>query len=475
MGQLHDDTKLTAAELAEETPYYVVRLLAGARVMDKWTSEDVREIASGQDVYRLRESAYQAIRHVADEVNTLCGVTGIYQPFSVESINTIHKQAAWIAKSAMRVPPHTLRVVFAVPDEANGCVFYRELQPCNWLEKLGEQTPIHVDISNYWKIGMAIGDDFDAIVMSRPSNNIAKLARDFIACGKIVVYETDDLLTDMPDFNPAKMWINPNDWYTALIQKAQGRIVSTEQLGDALSVVDHTYVVHNGIDPALWPMKVPAQPAPGQPVRILWAGGSTHSGDLKLIVDPIRRLIKHYPSKVVFIFVGYMPDEFQDRQNSQCVAQAWQRWVQYAPPCTIWQWPSYLAKAGCHIALAPLVKHPFNESKSELKALEAWSLGIPIIASKVAPYIRAVSDGGDGYLVGDGPREWEARLETLILSPEKRIAMGTTGLLSLQAKGYLMDRCVLTMEKALLKICKGHVGRPECEAAIEKRLAEIGV
>ena len=491
MGQLHDDTKLSAAELATDTPYYVVRLLSGARVMDKWTTEDVREIASGQDVYRLRESSYQKIRAVADEVATLMNVIGVYPPYSMEGFNAIHKQAAWVARSSMRVPPHKLRVVFAVPDEANGCVFYRELQPASWLERLGDQTPIHVDLSNYYKVGMGIADDFDAIVMSRPSNNMAKMARDFMACKKIVVYETDDLLSDMPDFNPAKMWINPNDWHTALIQRVHGRIVSTEQLAEALTIVEQTHVVHNGIDPNLWPMKVPEQPSGGSPVRVMWAGGSTHSGDLKLLVEPIRRIIKRYASKVVFIFIGYLPEEFQDRQSSQCVAAPWQRYIQYAPPCTIWQWPSYLAKAGCHIALAPLVKHPFNESKSELKALEAWALGIPIIGSKVAPYMRAVTDGVDGYVVSEndptdhGGRldsmqsgapltEWESRLETLIQSPEKRISMGTAGLAALQSKGYLMQNNVLCMERALLKICTGRVGRVECEDAITRRLAEIG-
>jgi glycosyltransferase involved in cell wall biosynthesis len=474
MGQLHNDTNLTAAELVEEVPYYVVRLLAGARVLDKWTSEDVREIASGQDVYLLRESSYQKIRAVADEVATLIKLTGIYQPWNIESINRIHKQAAWVAKSSMRIPPHKLRVVFAVPDETNGCTFYREVQPQSWLEKLGDLTPIHSDLSNYYKIGMALGDNFDAIVMSRPSNNMAKLARDFIACGKIVIYETDDLLTDMPDFNPARMYINPSDWYTALIQRAHGRIVSTEQLAEALTVTANTYVVHNGIDPNVWPMRVPVQPESGKPVRIMWAGGCTHSGDLRIIVDPMRRIIKRYGSKVVFIFVGYLPEEFQDRTNSQCVAPAWQRHVQYAPPCTIWQWPGYLAKAGCHIALAPLVKHPFNESKSELKVLEAWALGMPIICSKVAPFLRAVTDGVDGYVVGDDVSEWEARLETLVLSPQKRLQMGMAGLVSLKSKGYLMPDNVLNMELALLKICRGNVGRPECEEAMAKRLQEIG-
>ena len=474
MGVLIDDTKLTSAELVERVPEYVVRLMAGARIMEKWVSDDIVELASDGSVYQLRKGSFDRIVMVKDEVEKLVGVQGIYKPYSTENMLTIYKQAKWVANTLVKIPPHKLRVLFPY-DGDNGCTFYRVLQPCHWLEKIAAESCIHAEVTTYLKIGLAMGDDFDAVVVPRPSNNVSQLMRDIQACGKVVIYETDDLLTDIPDFNPARMLINANEWHYALIQRSNGRIVSTEQLGEALAVVENTHVVHNGIDPTMWRMALPVQPpSPDQPVRILWAGGNTHAGDLKLIVDPIRRIIKHYGTKAVFVFVGFMPEEFQDRNDSQRVAQAWQRYVQYAPPVKIWSWPSYLAKAGCHIALAPLVKHPFNESKSELKVLEAWALGLPIICSNVAPYKRAVTDGVDGYLVGNDPVEWKAKLTNLILSAEKRVTMGTAGLAALKTKGYLMPDNVRNMERALLTICKGHVGRPECEAAMSKRLEEIG-
>lgn len=472
MGILHDDTKLTSAELMDIVPAYVVRLMSGARVMEKWIKEDIVELASDGSVYKLRQGSYDTIVRIKNEVSKLISVQGVYPPYSTENILNIYKQAQWVVKTELKISPHKLRVLFPY-DNDNGCTFYRILQPAHWLEKISDKSPIHAEVTTYLKIGLAMGDDFDAVVVPRPSNSMSQVMRDIIACGKCVIYETDDLLSDLPDFNPARMLINANDWHYSLIKKAHGRIVSTEQLKEALSVVDNTHVVHNGIDPERWRMSVPSQPEPGKPVRILWAGGNTHAGDLKIIVDPIRRLIKNYGTKIIFVFVGFMPEEFQDRSNSQIVAQAWQRYVQYAPPVRVWDWPAYLAKAGCHIAMAPLVNHPFNDSKSEIKVLEAWALGLPIVCSNVAPYKRAITDGVDGYLCSKETADWEARLTNLILSPDRRIAIGEAGLNALKTKGYLMNDNILNMEKALLTICKGKVGRKECEEAIEKRLQEI--
>lgn len=474
MGQLIDDTKLTTGDLMDRVPEYVVRLLAGCRTMQKWVEDDIVELADDGSVYRLRKHTYETFWRVAKEVERLIAVQGIHPPYSTSNIVTIYKQAQWVARTMVRIPAHKLRVLFPYDGSENGCNFYRTLQPVHWLEKLGEATPIHAEVTTYLNIGMGAGNDFDAVVVPRPKNTIAQMMRDVMACGKTVIYETDDLLTDIPDFNPAKFLINPDEWNYALIQRSHGRIVSTEQLAEALQVVENTHVVHNGIDPNRWRMTVPVQPAQGQPVRVLWAGGNTHAGDLKIIVDPIRRLIKNYGTKVMFVFVGYMPEEFQDRSDPYRVSQAWQRGVQYAPPVRIWDWPSYLSKAACHVAVAPLVKHPFNESKSELKVLEAWALGIPIVCSNVAPYKRAVTDGVDGYLCANECADWEARLTTLILSAEKRLKMGEAGLNAIKARGYLMPDNVVNMERALLKICRGRVNRPECEEAMEKRLQEIG-
>jgi len=75
------------------------------------------------------------------------------------------------------------------------------------------------------------------------------------------------------------------------------------------------------------------------------------------------------------------------------------------------------------IGLAPLVPSQFNRSKSAIKALEYAALGIPVIASDLAPYQPFVIDGVTGFLVSKD-HEWEARLRDLTHDHAMREQMG---------------------------------------------------
>jgi hypothetical protein len=229
-----------------------------------------------------------------------------------------------------------------------------------------------------------------------------------------------------------------------------------EEYADACA--QHSWKVLGGVDPNTSRVK------DGQP----------SFKKLFLTEERFVAFTKKYKEHVEWCFVGALPDFLQDKQDKQKVAPAWRHHVAYALPVPIMRYPSYVAKSNCHIALAPLVQHPFNEAKSEIKVLEAWAMGLPIVCSKIAPYMRAVSDGVDGLLVTDSKESWENALTKLIEDPALRTSMGAAGLKALDTKGYLMPSVVRAYEKALLTICRGRVGRPEAEDAITKRLSEIG-
>jgi glycosyltransferase involved in cell wall biosynthesis len=75
------------------------------------------------------------------------------------------------------------------------------------------------------------------------------------------------------------------------------------------------------------------------------------------------------------------------------------------------------------IALAPLRPHVFNQSKSNLKALEAAALGIPIVASDCGPYPEFVEHGKTGFLV-KRDHEWAKYLRELVNDEAMREEMG---------------------------------------------------
>lgn len=76
------------------------------------------------------------------------------------------------------------------------------------------------------------------------------------------------------------------------------------------------------------------------------------------------------------------------------------------------------------IWVAPYEDTPFNQAKFPTKALEAGFLGIPLIASDIAPYRRWIDHGVTGFLV-KSPHEWSRRIKELVESAELRQRMGT--------------------------------------------------
>jgi glycosyltransferase involved in cell wall biosynthesis len=65
------------------------------------------------------------------------------------------------------------------------------------------------------------------------------------------------------------------------------------------------------------------------------------------------------------------------------------------------------------IGIAPLVDNRFNQSKSNLKFVEYSVIGMPTVASRVAPYENAIEDGKNGFLVSS-PEEWYLALKGLL-------------------------------------------------------------
>ncbi len=116
-------------------------------------------------------------------------------------------------------------------------------------------------------------------------------------------------------------------------------------------------------------------------VRIFWQGSITHEKDIELLRGPFKRL----GGKNVHIVVGgYTKHETWDRMvssltNSLSISGSILPGVD---PRDYYKNYSF-----ADICLAPLVKSEFNSMKSNLKILEAAYAGLPVIASKVDPYL----------------------------------------------------------------------------------------
>lgn len=74
--------------------------------------------------------------------------------------------------------------------------------------------------------------------------------------------------------------------------------------------------------------------------------------------------------------------------------------------------------SGHKIALAPLEKNVFNACKSNLKVLEAGARGLPIVCSRVHPYLNEIDK--DVVLYGNSEHSWRTVVHKLLKDDEYR-------------------------------------------------------
>lgn len=137
---------------------------------------------------------------------------------------------------------------------------------------------------------------------------------------------------------------------------------------------------------------------------------SRRPGVAPLLEPVVRRIARRYPGRVVFEFVGWMPDGVAD-----------------VPGVTLFQnipdYDRYLefkVSRRWDIGLAPLLGSAFDACKTSVKYREYGGCGIAGVYSRVAPYTDDVADGRTGLLVDNRVDAWVAALERLIESPDER-------------------------------------------------------
>ena len=74
------------------------------------------------------------------------------------------------------------------------------------------------------------------------------------------------------------------------------------------------------------------------------------------------------------------------------------------------------------VCLVPLENTFFNNSKSNIKFIESGIHGVPIIASPVDQFKRAISHSINGWLCGN-PSEWYDQLVSLVDSKKQLISV----------------------------------------------------
>lgn len=292
---------------------------------------------------------------------------------------------------------------FARQFEGGG--YYRIRLPLDELGQHGHETswePARSDldaVDSEIVVGQLIGGMNYPAVIHKWWRGLIKHSR--------LVYELDDNPFEIECHNPAVLAYGSRvaqDSIAHCIQIASLVTASTEPLAEAMRKYNPNVVVlKNRIDEHMLTIERPKR----EKLTIGWAGGASHSVDLKVCAHGLRKTLDHHDVEAHFIGPDF--------------TKLIRRPMRHTPWCETTT--DYYKLIDFDIGLAPLAPSIFADSKSHIKALEYAALGIPVIASDVTPYRDFVIDGVTGWLVRYD-HEWAKRLRELVNDHDMREEMG---------------------------------------------------
>jgi len=353
--------------------------------------------------------------------------------------NTLRKTVAVARPIDLRRPGRLSVVV--VPDAFDTgaptpCAYIRLLQP---LDHPAIGAAIDVVVAD---AETALDYRADVIATQRhavPDLEAAeRLAAHCQRHGITLLYDLDDDLLHVPAWHPEYAELRLKAGVVRRMLSAADAIwVSTEPLRASLARVGlASRVVANAIDERLWSTYAPPlwRPPVG-PFRIVYMGTATHDGDFAIVATALERLIKATPGRIGFDMVGVsasadLPEWVNRAGLSVNASRSYPGFVDWLTRRRDWN-------GGWDIGIAPLVDSPFNRCKSAIKAMDYAALGLPVLASEVAPFRGSLADGQGGTLVRNTPVAWHAALALLAGDPRRRRALAEGGRAALHARHTL--------------------------------------
>lgn len=295
----------------------------------------------------------------------------------------------------------------------SGSRYYRVIPQLKWMQKQGHEVRLIAHDDKYLDQHIAW---CDVLVLQMVFS--IEIARDARAAGKTVIFECDDLVHKTHalhySYNETKGFKNQVTWWWRIfrmLRNCDGFIVSTPALKKVYGwFARSTLVFPNYLELEHW-MKEPKKNKTDR-VRILWAGSTSHTGDLLWVKPIMARIMEKYP-KVQFIYLGYggVPtDDLYARfiygdDIFEGLPKHRRESMLPAPPNVF---PYILASVQADIAIAPLERNYFNKFKSQCKYLEYAINGIPAVYA--GWHYTDVKAG----LRADSAEEWISALSLLI-------------------------------------------------------------
>jgi glycosyltransferase involved in cell wall biosynthesis len=242
-----------------------------------------------------------------------------------------------------------------------------------------------------------------------------------------VVFDIDDLVFDVEAYSlnsnlrklPAaeqKDLLAGAQLYNDMLRLADHAIASTPVLKEHMQPFQEgsLFLVENGLGDALRELSEEDHgfPDTGKVIIGYGSGTRTHDSDFAEVTDALAQLLSEYACVELAIF-GHLnlPDSLAPYASQ----------IKRVPFINSDDY--YRALRQFDINLAPLEPGVFNDSKSNIKYLEASVFGIPSVASPRATFVDIIRHGENGFLADD-TQTWHEALVSLVENPQLRRDIG---------------------------------------------------
>lgn len=302
--------------------------------------------------------------------------------------------------------PNLPAILVLVPFFELGLASIRLLNPLNaWTRRHGG----HIRVIKFADFQERDLDGIDIAVVQRiVAPSAIKLIRQMQQRGIKVLFDIDDLLTEMPPFlasASAMTELKPLLEHTLRI--VDGITVSTPRLGERLASYNRCYVTPNCPAPLL---VAPPERAKEEGSCITLLMASSDSVRFDFIVPVLRALMNDKSFNVRLVALG-PPGEYLASQGLK---------VERYPNMDYEAFRAFAASLSDALGVIPLDASPFSACKSAVKFMDYALAGIPSVCSNVPPYSDVVKDGESGLLAENTEKSWLEALNQACSSRELR-------------------------------------------------------
>ena len=396
-----------------EMPYGVCCILMGAKVHSNYRGKKGAVAVEAPDGWfvEMAESDYQIAAKIARDIEQTINIGRIS---SAQQMLALHRIAT-SKLEAIGDERENLKGI-AMLKYRSGSGYWRMVLPAKYMDK----TDIYVDIA----AGSTRFDyllEYHTILVQRmhdwESYYMLKKLKD---AGKRIIYDIDDDLFDIPDDNPASKIIGRDDMMAAAecMKLADEVTTTTDVLQQRLSGLINgkkPIVIPNALDPDDKWTPTPMTGSPDEWKRIFWQGSASHAEDWMECVEAVDRIMQE-TKDVRLVLLGFLPPIIAQYHSKPY----WKGRVEYLgfnDPETYFELVHHIR---ADVGIAPLRSLSFNFAKSCCKFVEFSVIGMPTVASGIAPYSPVISDNENGFLAYDTD-SWYNAIMLCLRNNKKRL------------------------------------------------------